>query len=230
MTPAAVVIELDGVLVDGAARRRDALAAACAGAGVRPPAAATSIDLSADFDDLVTDCLDAHPSDAPLAALDPTARALIALGAEREDQARIATGVTLIAGARDAIAALAHACRIAVVTRWRRADADRVLTLAELDGIVRFVVAADDGPGFASVRTRYARARSRLERAGTTGPIAALVAGPSGAAAAQAAGAHAVRVGGDVSMTGLTLTRLVAAIDAPASPAATPLMSLLSRP
>ncbi len=204
----AVTFDPDGVLVDSMPLRRDALAVAFRDERISLPATADTLELSDSFDEVIAAIRVAHPTDPSLAMLDDTAHALIAARADREFSARIAAGLTVIDGAREAIRSLASECRIAVVTAWRRTEVERALTLVGLDDVVRFVISRDDGPGLASASARYRRAISRLRRAGTTGPIAALVAGTHAAAAAREAGAQAVLVGSDVLIAELTPARL----------------------
>lgn len=213
----AVLFELDGVLVDTWAARKESLAAAFAAEGLDGSPTLEGYDVSDPFDDAVrTVAATRSRAGSPtVLALDDTALALVALRAEREYAARLAAGVTLADGAREAVEALGAACRLGVVTAWRRADAERVLALAGLDASIRFVAAADDGPGFASAVGRFARAVARLQRDGRARPgdVAALVAGGRGITAARAAGARAVLVGEQVPLRGLSPARLIAALD-----------------
>ncbi len=213
----AVLFELDGVLIDTWAARKESLAAAFAAEGLEGSATLDGYDVSDPFDDVARTVVAARSraGDPTARALDDTAVALVALRAERAYAARLAAGVTLADGAREAVESLGAAWRLGVVTAWRRTEAERALALAGLDGSIRFVVAADDGPGFASAVSRFARAVARLQRGRTPDPgdVAALVAGNRGITAARAAGARAVLVGEQAPLRGLTPTRLTAALD-----------------
>ncbi|HEY0777441.1 MAG TPA: hypothetical protein VGD56_05685 [Gemmatirosa sp.] len=246
----AVLVELDGVLVDTRTARADAVTAAFAAIDVdrslprpassidRPDAQPVVDDVSSGIEELVhAVARTGATAGDPMAALDDTALALIVLRAEREYRDRVAAGVTLVDGARDAVGALAAEWRLAIVTAWRRADAERVLAFAGLAPAVRFIAAADDGPGFASVAGRYGRAVARARRGATLDPhtgtapdvrpgtIAALVAGPVGSEAARNAGALAVVAGRDVSVPTLTASRFTAALDAAPRPLVAPVPS-----
>lgn len=221
----AVIVELEGILVDTAGARAGSLIAAFASESILLPSRVAEdleADRSASFDDLVRHVAAAlTPGDPTPHALDDTALAILALRAEREYAIRLTSGVTLADGAREAIEALSAEWRVTVVTAWRRIEAERVLALAGLDGNVRFVIARDDGPGFASAHGRFARAVARLrpEAAADSALVVALVADADGMTAARAAGARPVLVGVPgvgVSLVGLTLARLRAILDAAA--------------
>ncbi len=211
--PAPVLFELDGVLVDTRSARAAALAAAFAAEGAHD-AVGREYDSSTPFENLVREIAQARADASGAPVLDDTAHTLIALRAEREYGTRLAAGVTLADGAVDLVQALGAECRVGVVTSGRRADAERVLTLAGLESSVRFVTAADDGPAFASAARRFAHAVARIRRGMTPPPTAviAVVAGASGAGAARAAGAHPVLVDERLPLRTLTPGRLVAAL------------------
>ena len=213
----AVLVELDGVLVDTRRARADAVATAFDAAGLVPapsPAPDRPDDPSSSIDDLVR--ARAARTEAPFRHdLDDTAVALLTLRAEREYQRHLAGGVTLVDGAHAAVAALGSTFRLAVVSAWPRADAERVLADAGLADRVRFIAASDDGPGFALPLGRYRHAVARALRATAAGDtVAALVAGAAGFAAARAAGARAVLVGTIMPLRTLTPARLLDTLDA----------------
>ncbi|GJG87967.1 hypothetical protein tb265_31480 [Gemmatimonadetes bacterium T265] len=212
----AILFELDGVLVDTRVPRTESLAAAFATESVAARPVLDVLDTSASFDDLAraVAAARARAGDVGAGALDDTALALVALRAEREYARRIAAGVTLVDGARALVEACAVGWRVGIVTGWHRVDAERVLALAGLDASVRFVVAADDGPAFASTTVRFARAVARLARPGMTDAARVLaVVGRSSVDAARAAGARAVRVGDHLPLRMLTPDRLAELID-----------------
>lgn len=212
----AVLVELDGVLVDTRRARADAVRTAVEAAGLvapGPPAPDVPDDPSSSIDDLVRATV-ARTRAVAAHHLDDTALALLALAAEREYPRRLATGVTLVDGAAAAITALGDTFRLAVVSAWRRADAERVLADAGLTNRIRFVAAADDGPGFATPAGRYRHAVARARRGTAAGDtVAALVGGAVGFAAARAAGARAVLVDTDVPLRDLTPARLIDTLD-----------------
>lgn len=211
-----MLLELDGVLVDTDAARTEALRAAFADAGCVIQAADVALDPTLAFGDCVAAIAERwlRRTDSAPSALDETARALLALDAERRYETALATGVTLADGAHDALVALGAGARLGAVTSWRRTDAERVMQLAGLDGVLRFVIARDDGPGFASAARRFARGVLRLQAAGaaTDADVVALVSGREAAAAARTAGASPLIVGQQVALRALTPARLVAAL------------------
>lgn len=212
-SPLGILLELDGVLVDTRTARRASLTAAFAAEDLAWPAIAPDQLDGKSLEEVVRTVAAAYtpPPDA-------TTLALVALRADREYAAHINTGVTLVAGAHEAVAALGATFRLGVVTAWRRADAQRTLALADLDAAVRFIVAADDGVACADPAGRFARGVARLRGVLPDLPVAAIVAGESGATAARAAGAQPVRVPEQIRLHDLTPGWLTAALDRPTPP------------
>ena len=195
--PAALLLELEGVLVDTLAARRDALAHALAERGL------------ALADDLLAHAADgraptvaaaraaellAHERGAP--PLDAIDVDLVALGAARAFADRAAPGMSLVPGARDALHALGHAVTLAVVTRAPARIAEDAIALAGLDAVVRVVVAAEHVAAPKPSPAGHLRALARLGRTRAVAPqrVVALEDGPDGIAAATAAGVLALGV------------------------------------
>jgi beta-phosphoglucomutase-like phosphatase (HAD superfamily) len=166
LPPDSLVVEIEGLLVDARAARRTALAHALATSGT-----------SLAHDRLASLADGRSTSDAIAAAraigavdFDATDAELATLRADRAFEDAMARGVTLVPGARDAIADLAGHVRVGVVTRMPRAVADAVLSLAELARLL---------PG----------------RARHPASVVALVDTVAGADAARSAGLRVVGVG-----------------------------------
>lgn len=189
----ALLLELEGVLVDSRDARRVALrqslaedgvllgdaecAAACDGLPVRA-SVATALALRAE-------------------RRDATAVELIALRAARAFTTRLSRGVVLQPGARDAVEALHGRARLAIVTRARRDDVHLVLGMAGLEHAFECVVCEEEvldpkpaPDGYAQALRKLARRRSMR-----AGAALALEDGRPGIAAARAAGLRCVAVG-----------------------------------
>lgn len=197
-----VLFEIEGILVETASARRQALATALREGGVSVDAAVVDAAFAGAGDgafDELAEALSRHSGNT----VDLTDAALIALRAERAYASLLATGVTLVPGARERLGELAARARLGVVTRASRQVARQVLELAEL-GTAMVLVASDDAvPPKPSPRP-YELALSRLARRGQPGPprVVALEDGPRGAAAAAAAAIPCVVVTTDVSAAG----------------------------
>ncbi|MHB1223571.1 MAG: HAD family hydrolase [Gemmatimonadaceae bacterium] len=183
-----VLFEIEGILVETVSARREAFEAALHGGGISVDAAVVDAAFAeagdATFDQL-TEALSRHSGNT----VDLTDAALLALRAERAYASLLATGVTLVPGARDYLDELSARVRLGVVTRASRQVARQVLELADL-GTAMVLVASDDAvPPKPSPRP-YTLALSRLARRGQPGRpprVVALEDGPCGAAAAAAA-------------------------------------------
>jgi HAD superfamily hydrolase (TIGR01509 family) len=194
----AALFELEGVLVDTHAARREALGRALADDGVflapdRFDAWCAGLPVDRAVDEALRRLAPENPA---AAALDDTARELVARRAERAVSDRLAAGVSLAPGARAALDALGGALRLGLVTRARRRDVDGVLALAGLDGHFACVVTADDVRDAKPAPDGYRAALARLARRGVDSPAAVVAfedAAP-GVAAARAAGVRIVRV------------------------------------
>lgn len=194
----AALFELEGVLVDTHAARRDALRRALADDGVTlTPAAYDAWCAGLPADDAAAVALSrlAATSDAAR-ALDDTARELMARRAERAFASHLAAGATLAPGARAALDALAGALRLGLVTRARRREVDGVLALAGLEAHFACIVTADDvrSPRPAPDGHRLALARLAARGGATASATVAFEDDALGVAAARAAGLRTVRV------------------------------------
>jgi HAD superfamily hydrolase (TIGR01509 family) len=189
---AALLVELEGILVDTRAARRGALADALLAIGHALP------------DDQLAWAADGHAAAraaslaAALVPIDPTDEELTALRADRAFEERIARGLTLLPGAREALESLAGRMRILAVTRAPSRAAEQMLALGGLEACVSGVVAAEQALEPKPSPSGHARALERLARFGVTDPraVVALEDAPDGVAAARAAGVHVIAVGG----------------------------------
>jgi len=188
-----VLFELEGVLADTQASRRDALVRSLADEGVvlTPTAYAER-------------CAGLPVREAALAAaataggrLDPTAVDLVALRAERYFAERVGKGVSLAPGARELLDDLAGRARLGIVTRASRREVEFVLSLAALDGVFECVLAAEDVRSPKPSPEGYHRALERLARRRAASPATtlALEDGAPGIAAARARALRCVAVG-----------------------------------
>jgi beta-phosphoglucomutase len=187
-----LLVEMEGVLVETRALRRAALAEALSAERIAVDAAAFArADGKA-------------PREAIRAVLalakverDPTTIDLLALRAERAFSLRLGQGITLVPGAAEALRAAQAGARIALVTRARRADAELVIGMAGLDGVLETIVADDDVVDAKPAPDGYLLALARLAR---RRPFAieraiAVEDGVSGIRAARAAGLRSLAVG-----------------------------------
>jgi beta-phosphoglucomutase-like phosphatase (HAD superfamily) len=190
--PPVVLFELEGVLADTAAARRDALgrsladehltlasegiAEACAGHDVRAAVVAALRRLGAERDDVGTD--------------------LLTLRAERHFAARLGKGFSLIAGARELLDALAGRATLGIVSRAARREVEFVLDLAGLENAFACVVAAEDTGERKPSSAPYHLALARLARRGlATTEAVAVEDGLDGIRSAQGARLPCIAVG-----------------------------------
>lgn len=198
----ALLLELEGVVLETAAPRRQALLAAFAAEGIRVPEhllAAADRRPTSDAVDAVLAAVREWSIGVP--ALDDTARELVGVRAERLLLQALARGVTLAPGAAATLPALASQARLALFARLPRADVERLLGHAGLDACFDVIVAAGDG-GFARsraelYRTTAERLRARLAPAPVArDPMLAVFAdGPAAVRDARAAGLPVIAVG-----------------------------------
>ena len=193
-----ILLEIETVLADTAAARREALLGALAAEGV--PVG------EREYDDAYAGLPTRSAARAALTrhgrADDETAADLVTLRAERAFADRVAAGgVTLAPGARGFVSEAAGRARLAGVTRARRADVDALRALADLTDAFSCVVAADDEPEQKPSPAGYRRALARLARTGgapvdgLAHRVIALEDGLPGIRAAHAAGLRCVAVG-----------------------------------
>jgi len=188
----AVLLELEGVLVDTREPRQLSLAEALQAEQVSLPTRESEDDEGV------------PPRDAAYALLsgcgvmvDDTALDLIALRAERAFAARIAAGITLCEGARELVQSAEGRVRLGVVTRARRSEADTMLRLAGLQDAFEVVITADDALDSKPSPEIYRLALGRLGKRRAVAPATALAIEDSawGVRSAKRAGLRCVALG-----------------------------------
>lgn len=193
-SPRAVLLELEGVLVETRDLRRDALVRALAEEGI-------AVDLVA-YDDL------AHGLPVRAAArglvsaadesIDEIAIELVALRAERHFAESIGTGISLTDGARDALGALHGVARLGLVTRASRREVEPILDAADASFLFECIVTGDDvadAPKPSPESYHAAIRRLARRRALGASDAIALEDGRAGIRAARAAGLRCLAVG-----------------------------------
>jgi HAD superfamily hydrolase (TIGR01509 family) len=220
-----VLFELDGVLVDTADARRDALLATLGADGLslseseyRETCAGLAID------EAVRAALRLRQ-----AATDETVVDLTVHRVDRTYRAFLGKGLSLVEGAREVVERLQAIARLALVTRASRSEVELVLSLGRLEDAFSCVVAAEDTPRGKPAPDGYRVALARLARQRPVAPNAQTIAledGLPGIRAARAAGVRCIAVGplpahvvleADAclpSITGLSAERLLALIGA----------------
>jgi len=188
-----LLFELEGVLADTGAARRDALMRSLADDG-----------LAIDREQYEDACAGFPVREAAQAAvalagrhLDATGIDLVALRAERYFAETIGRGVSLAPGVGDFIEHAAARVRLGIVTRASRRDAGFVLGLAGWDGVFEVVVTSDDAHTQKPSADPYEIALDRLARRRLSRPssILALEDGPAGILSARAVKIRCVAVG-----------------------------------
>lgn len=192
--PRAVLLEMEGVLVETRDLRRDALLRALAEDGI-------AVDLVA-YDDLAHGLPVRAAARAITAAsdeaLDEIGIELLALRAERHFAESIGTGIILTDGARDTLGALHGVARLGLVTRASRREVEPILAAADAGFLFECIVTGDDVAGAPKPSPEsYHAAIRRLARRRTMGPgdAIALEDGRAGIRAARAAGLRCLAVG-----------------------------------
>ena len=190
---AALLIELEGVLVDTMEMRRAALAAALAESGL-------TLD-----DRAWTDrCVGLSVRSAARAAFAAAERAsdeteieLVALRAERTFGVQAGKGIVLAPGARGFIEAAQGRTRLALVTRAGRRDTELLLSLAGLEDAFGCVVTTDHTITEKPDSAPYLLALSRLARVQPLDAASALALEDAlpGIRSARAAGLSCIAVG-----------------------------------
>jgi sugar-phosphatase len=193
-SPRAVLLELEGVLVETHEVRRGALLRALAEEGI-------TSDLVA-YDDLAHG-LPVRGAARALAAaageeFDEVAIELVALRAERHFAESLGSGIMLTEGARDALGALHGVTRLGLVTRASRREVEPILDAADASFLFECIVTADDvgdtpKPDPAAYHSAVRRLARR--RAITAADAIALEDGRAGIRAARAAGLRCLAVG-----------------------------------
>ena len=192
--PRAILLELEGVLVETHDARRSALVRSLAEEGI-------TVDPVA-YDDVAHGLPVRGAARALVAAageeVDEVAIELVALRAERHFAESIGTGIVLTEGARDALGALHGLTRLALVTRASRRDAEPILDAADASFLFESIVTADDvGDTPKPDPAAYNLAMRRLSRrrAVPAADAIALEDGRAGIRAARAAGLRCLAVG-----------------------------------
>ena len=190
----AVLLELEGVLVETRDARRNALVRALAEEGI-------SVDIIA-YDDLAHG-LPVRAAARALATaadepIDDIAIELVALRAERNFAESIASGIVLTEGARDALGTLHGVARLGLVTRASRREVEPILDAADASFLFECIVTSDDVAEATKPHPEsYHAAIRRLSRRRSMAPsdAIALEDGRAGIRAARAAGLRCVAVG-----------------------------------
>lgn len=189
----ALLLELEGVVVDTREARCAALVGSLAADGVAIGAA--------DYDELASGLTPRQGVAAILASeeipSDEIRADLIALRAERAFVARIGKGAALQGGVLELLRDAQSRTRLAVVTRASRAVADLVLSLVAPDLVFETVVTADDVVDPKPSPDGYRIALERLGRRRTLSPgnCIALEDSLVGIQAARACGLRSIAVG-----------------------------------
>jgi beta-phosphoglucomutase-like phosphatase (HAD superfamily) len=187
-----VLMEFDGIVADTFESRRRAFEVALADLGV-----------ALDVDDYWEHCA-GWPTGAAVRAiarqygltLDDVALDLLGFRIDRAFTQDVSKGVVLVDGARSTVERLASRCRLAVVSRLRRADVDAILSLGRMDHLFSFVVGEEDAFPHKPDPAPFVVALKRLERfRGGRGTVVALEHGLPGIQSARAAGVACVAVG-----------------------------------
>jgi len=191
--PDVLLLELDGVLFDLSAPRRDLLRHELATAGIRlDEGELRELAATHGFASAMRTALAraARP-------LDPTELDLSVLRAERALETRLASGASLVPGALGVLEAAQGVTRLALATAAPRRRVDAALALAGLVDRFEAVVTGDDLLDPPPAPELYERTLERLarRRAVARPRTLALVGTADGIRAARAAGVRVVAVG-----------------------------------
>lgn len=155
-----VLFEFDGVLVDTAEAREDALCSALH---------SERIDITAGqyrefcaghaFDEASRAALQAHGREG-----DETLAALVTTRAERAFRAYVGKGVMMVEGARELVDRLLPVARLGIVSRASREEIALVLSLARLEHAFAFVIGGEDAFPPKPSPTPYRCALARLAK------------------------------------------------------------------
>lgn len=190
----ALVLELEGVLVDTLSLRAEALRRALAGDGIEL-AQEEAIELSRGRAVRRAVAAAAHRARV---AYDLVAIDLVASEAERHFGQRAASGgIVLAPGAVEFVGRAQAGVRCALATRATRAEADAMLRLAGLEDAFECIVTHDDVVEEKPAPAAYRAVLARLSRRGAVTPrgVVALEDGGDGARAARSAGLVSIVVG-----------------------------------
>jgi beta-phosphoglucomutase-like phosphatase (HAD superfamily) len=189
----AVLCELEGAVVDSAAQRQRALQRAFAGEGISLPDALYNEHCFGRSCELAV----ASALRALRLSDDPTLPELLVLGSRQHFRSEVSRGVLLTPGAADFLDAARAACRIALVTRAARSEAELLLSVAGLDSAFECIICSDDvrAPEMHGSRHEAALARLGRRRVVNRRRVLALEDGMHGARAALSTGVRCIIVG-----------------------------------
>ncbi len=190
----AVLMEVDGVLADTAAARRNAITTVFGEAGV--------LLRESEYRGA---CAGRSTADAVRAVIalrnltmDETATDLLALRVERAFSSHLSKGLVLVDGARELVERLAASVRLGVVSRASRRDIEFIISLAQLEHAFTCIIGAEDAYPPKPSPAPYLAALRRMERkrpGPDHGVIVALEDAQDGIRAAAAAGLRCVAIG-----------------------------------
>lgn len=200
-----VLCELEGVVAETAAPRRRAMMQAFAEEGLdaAPFAGHSRVPLRAAIEQSLAASATPH---------DPTLVDLLALKSSRHFAAEVATGLTLAAGALEALASLQASARLGLVTRAERDVTDRIVSLAALEGLFEVIVTADDVIDPKPHPEAYGLAHARLTRRRPVHGSLAVEDGSNGVRAARAAGVPCIVVGNSPTHEALEADAMIAGL------------------
>lgn len=189
----ALLLELEGVLVDTHEVRRSTLVQSFSEAGL----AVTFAEYDERATGLSTAGAAVRLAATRVAHLDATAIDLIVLRAERAFTERMVGGAMLCPGAGDLVTSVAGRTRLALVTRARRTEAHCLLGMAGLESAFETIVSADDVLDPKPHPEAYRMALQRLSRRRSVDHrrCVAIEDAPPGIRAARAAGLRCLVVG-----------------------------------
>lgn len=187
-----LLIEFEGVLVETATLRAASLAEALAPDGITLDDHLREIAHGRPVEDAVR-----RVRAAVGAPDDPTAVELGRLRAERAFATRAGKGLTMRPGVKQALERLASVGRLALVTRASRREVEFVLDLAQLEGVFRPVIGAEDAQLPKPDKAPYHRAMARVRELFPAQALRGIAVEDSavGARGARAAGLFTVIVG-----------------------------------
>ena len=187
-----LLVEFEGVIADTAVMRESALAGWLEAEGVAHSPALLALGRGYSTEDAVR----RMRRGAGLAD-DETAVELGRLRVEKSVAARASKGLNVRPGLRETLERLAACARCAIVTRASHREVDFVLSLMNLDGIFRPVIAVEDAAPPKPATEPYFTALARIEQLFPGQQLRALAVEDSvvGVRAAREAGIASVAVG-----------------------------------
>jgi beta-phosphoglucomutase-like phosphatase (HAD superfamily) len=189
-----VLFEFDGILVDTADARQDALCSALLTEGISMSDAEYRESCAGHaFDEATRAGLIAHGHGG-----DETLVALVTARAERAFRAYVGKGVTLVDGVRDLIDQLLPVARLGIVSRASRQEIALILSLARLEHAFSCVIGVEDASPPKPSPAPYAAALARLVMSRAPTPKAVVIAleeSWQGIRSARCAGVRTIAVG-----------------------------------